>query len=65
MGMPSTWFTADVRARKGDVVYVGRGGVHWTVIDEGDVMCVLKSQMTGRVRSALTKDLRHWSPQND
>ena len=54
-----------MRFRKGDVVYVGKGTVHWTVIDPGDIVCVLQSQMTGRIRLAPTKDLRYWSPEVD
>ena len=54
-----------MRVRENDVVYVGSGSVHWTVIQAGDIACVLQSQMTGRARLEQTANLRHWNPEID
>ena len=48
--------------RKGDIVIIGDGKVHWEVLDPGDLFCVLVSGMTGRRRVTATSRLKYWNP---
>ena len=47
---------------KGDIVLVGRGNVHWEVVDGGSNYVLLKSGLSGRRMWADTDALTYWDP---
>lgn len=56
-----------MRFKKGDIVLIGNGKVHWEVIIDPNEFklgyrYLLESGLTGRRRLAWEKDLKPWVP---